>query len=459
VKKLKNLNVFFVLFVMCIIAVVLTWIIPAGKFDRVENEMGITVVDANSFHFIEPSRVSLLEIPTAIVTGLNNMAPTIFFVLIISGAFHIVNASGAFTNLTMGIARKMRGHEKWIVPILTTVFSMLCTTQGVNTLISFAPVCIMLMRSIGYDAMCGAAMVVLGGGIGFSCGALNPQTTGIAHEIAELPLYSGSGFRFFSMAVLLVMTSVYIIRYGEKVKKDKASSIVYDLEIQEASEERKIDEMGAKLTLRQILILLSVVIAYVVVMYNSIKNGWGVKQQASVFLIVAFVAGALSGLGFNESVNAFMKGAKAVISPLMMIGVAAAISVLMTKGNILDTIVYGISNVLLMLPRPLQTIGMYIAQTLINIIIISGSGQVVVTMPIMLPVADIIGMSRQLCVLLFNFGDGFGNQIYPMSGALMAVLGVSNIPFDKWFKFAWKIVVAWMLAGIPLVLLAQLIGY
>lgn len=458
-KRLKDLNVFFVLFVMCTTAVILTWIIPAGAFERIVNEAGITVVNPDSFHFIEPTRVSILDIPMAIITGLNNMAATIFFVLIISGAFHIVNASGAFTNLTLGIAKRMHGHEKWIVPILTVIFSMLCTTQGVNTLIAFAPICIMLMRSIGYDAMCGAAMVVLGGGIGFSCGTLNPQTTGIAHELAELPMYSGVGFRFFSMAVLLIITCIYIIRYGEMVKKDKKKSIVYDLELKESQENCSLDEIGMKLTWKQALILLSVVTAYVIIMYNSMNNGWGVKQQSSTFLLVAVIAGVLSGLGFNRSIDEFMKGAKAVISPVMMIGVAASISVLMSEGNILDTIVYYISNTLLLLPKPLQTVGMYVAQTLINIIIVSGSGQVVVTMPIMLPVSDIIGMSRQLSVLLFNFGDGFGNQIYPMSGALMAVLGVSNISFDKWFQFAWKIVGIWMLTGIPLALLAQAIGY
>ena len=191
---------------LCGIALALTWLMPADEYERYKNQAGVTVVDPDSYRVVASRPVRPTRIPEALVSGRNSMAATIFFVLIISGTFHVVVASGAFNGMTMAIARRMRGREKLIIPILTVTFSLLCTTQGVNTLVAFAPVCVMLMRSVGYDAMVAVATIVLGGGLGFSCGTLNPQTTGIAHIITELPAYSGVGYRFFCQFALLIPT-------------------------------------------------------------------------------------------------------------------------------------------------------------------------------------------------------------------------------------------------------------
>ena len=455
-KLFKMPNIFIIILALCVIAVVMTWIIPAGEYSRIQNAAGNTGVIPEEFSFIAQHPVNLFMIPSYLVTGMNSMAATIFFVMIISGVFQVVIATETFDGLTMTVARKLQGKEKLIIPILTILFSLLCTTQGINTLIGFTPIAVLLMRGVGFDAMTGVATVILGGGIGFSCGALNPQTTGIADVIAELPLYSGVGYRFFCMAVLLVPTCIYIMRYAEQVKRDRTVSYTYELELRENAE--AIDLSGrASLNFRHVLILLTVIGGYIAVMYGSIRLGWGVNNQSAVFIWVLFIVAACSGMKADTVIKEFINGAKGVVFPLILIGMASAISKILTDGKIMDSCVYYIAGTLQFLPASLQSLGMYLAQILVNFVIVSGSGQVVVTMPIMTPVADIIGLSRQTAILAFNFGDGFLTHILPWSGAVMSVIGVVNVDFTQWFKFAFKIVMLWAAIGAVLVMLSQFI--
>lgn len=461
-KAFKMPNVFAIILVLCVIAVAMTWIIPAGEYARIKNDVGNTVVVPSDFQFITQSPISLFMIPSYLVKGMNSMASTIFFVMIISGVFQVVIVTGTFDGLTMTVAKKLQGRENLIIPIMTVLFSLLCTTQGINTLIGFTPIAVLLMRGVGYDAMTGVATVILGGGIGFSCGTLNPQTTGIADVIAEVPLYSGVGYRFFCMAVLLVPTCLYIMRYAEKVKKDKKLSYTYALEIAENAGEVN---FGGQNTLnttnilnkRHVLIILAILVGYIAVMFGSIKLGWGVNDQTTIFIWVLFAVAVISGMNVEVIIKEFINGAKGVVFPLILIGMASAISKILTDGKIMDSCVYYIANLMQMLPPSLQSIGMYIAQILVNFVIVSGSGQVVVTMPIMIPVADIINMSRQTAILAFNFGDGFLTHILPWSGAVMSVIGVVNVGFTEWFRFSFKIVMLWAALGGILIVASQLI--
>lgn len=213
-----------------IFAAILTWIIPAGTYDRYENAHGMKVIDPESFRYVESQPVGLHKIPNFFVDGFLSTTSLIFVILFSGGAFDIITTSGALQNLIAGVARKTSGKETIFIPILTLVFGLICTTKGVNTFIGFAPVMVMIARAMGFDSITGAAIILLGGAVGFSTGTLNINTTIVAQRIAELPLYSGIEYRAFSFVVFYIITNIYLVKYAKKIRKNPKLSPMYDLD-------------------------------------------------------------------------------------------------------------------------------------------------------------------------------------------------------------------------------------
>lgn len=457
-KTFKAPHTLVILTFFILVAVLMTWLIPAGKFERITNEAGVKVIDPASYQVIESKPVNPLSIPGFIVKGFAQSASLFFLLLFTGGAFEVIVASGALHSCVARTAKTFASRESVFIPLLTFVFAMIATTQGVNTFIGFAPITVMIARAMGFDSIVGAAIILLGGAVGFSTGTLNPSTTIVAQEIVGLPLYSGIGYRWICFAVYLVITSVYLVRYAKKIRAVPALSPMYDLDLADkAMSADELDSFGG-MTLRKNLVLFSLVATLGVMVYGGVKLKWGMPENSMAFIWLGVIAGAFAGFGPSKIAGTFIAGAKKMVGAAIIIGLARAVSGVLSAGLVLDTVVNVLGQGLMFVPKYLQAICMFWVNIVVNIFVTSGSGQAAVVMPIFAPMADMVGLTRQTAILTFNFGDGFCNYILPTSTALMGILGATNIPYDRWMRFMWRLFLIWVAIGSVLVLIAQMIG-
>lgn len=456
-KKFKMPHTFVIILSIIIFSSILTWIVPAGSFDRIENSLGLKVVDPDSFKTIEANPISIFSIPKYIIDGFMKSADLFFLILFSGCAFDVITSCGTLQAAVGKIAKKFAKKESVFIPILTLIFALICTTQGVNMFIAFAPITVMIARTMGFDSIVGAAIILLGGAVGFSTGTLNTSTTIIGQKLADLPLYSGIEYRALCFVVFLIVTDIYLVKYAKKVRKNPTLSPMYDLDIADTSFVGRDLDSIEDMKFRDYLVLLSLVATLVVIVYGGIKLDFGLTENTVAFIWLGIIAGILAGYGPSKIASCFVNGAKKMIAAAMIIGMARAVSGILSDGMIIDTLVNSMSSMLMILPKFLQGIAMFIANIGINIFITSGSGQAAVVMPMFVPLADIVGLTRQTILLAFNFGDGFCNYILPTSTALMGILSVSNIPYDRWMKFMWKLFLIWVGVGSLLMVGAQII--
>ena len=458
-KKFVFPNTYVIIILMMIVAVLLTWIIPSGEFERVKDEVSKqSIIIPGTFKYIENNPISFLQIPVYIMKGLAKASDIVFLVIIVGGAFNIIIETGMFQSFAGRLTKVFSNKEVLIIPAFSTIFALACTTMGVNTFIGFAPIAVIIARSIGYDAIVGVSMVALGGAIGFSTGTFNPFTTGVAQSIAGLPIFSGVGYRFICLVAFLIVTNIYIIWYAKKVKANPEASVVYEME-QENKKVEVSEKQHDKIEGRHYLVLLIVIACFVLLVYGSQNWKWKLQENAAMFLWMGVLSGFAYGFGPSRIAEEFTKGAKKLVYGALMIGMANGISLILADGKILDTTVQYLGGLLVVLPSHAQAAGMFLMQLLINGLITSGSGQAAATMPIMLPVADIIGMTKQTAVLAFNFGDGLSNYILPTSSALMGFIAMVGISYSNWMKFMWRLFLIWTVVGAVLVIVANSINY
>ena len=452
-------HTFVILLVIILFAVALTWIIPSGEYARVEDPVsGKKVVDASTFNYVENVHVNIQDIPMLIIKAFSANSDLIMLILLSGGAVHMLTASGALQALIATIVRKFSNRVEVFIPLLMLVFALICTTQGVNTFIGFAPITVMLAMSLGLDSIVGVGIILLGGAIGFATGTLNVSTTLVAQKIAELPNYSGIGYRWVCFVVYYIVTCLWLVRYAKKIQKNPELSPMYDLDKNSEFKNASLDEFGT-LDTRKILSILALVVALIAIVYGCIKLDWDFAEQSAVFLVLAITVGLIAGFDANKICAEFMNGTKKMLTAAFIIMFARAIGSVLSAGRITDTIVHSMAVVLSDLPAALLGVGMLVANTLINVVLTSGSGQAAAVMPIMIPLSDLLGVTRQTCILSFNFGDGFCNYILPTSTALMGILGAANVPYDRWMRFMWKMFAIWLGIGAVLVVIAQLIQY
>ena len=458
-KKFVFPNTYVIIILMMIVAVLLTWIIPSGEFERVKDEVSKqSIIIPGTFKYIENNPISLFKIPVYIMKGLAKASDIVFLVIIVGGAFNIIIETGMFQSFAGRLTKVFSNKEVLIIPAFSTIFALACTTMGVNTFIGFAPIAVIIARSIGYDAIVGVSMVALGGAIGFSTGTFNPFTTGVAQSLAGLPIFSGLGYRFVCLVVFLIVTNIYIIWYAKKVKANPEASVVYEME-QENKKVEVSEKQHDKIEGRHYLVLLIVIACFVLLVYGSQNWKWKLQENAAMFIWMGVLSGFAYGFGPSKIAEEFTKGARKLVYGALMIGMANGISLILADGKILDTTVQYLGGLLVALPSYLQAAGMFLMQLLINGLITSGSGQAAATMPIMLPVADIIGITKQTTVLAFNFGDGLSNYILPTSSALMGFIAMVGISYSNWMKFMWKLFLIWIVVGAILVIVANSINY
>mgnify|MGYP002801340492 FL=1 len=463
--KLEMPSTCALLFMLTIFAAVLTWIIPAGEFDT-EKVGNTTRVIAGTYHTIEQSPQGIWDILTATVTGFQNSAVLLVMIMFIGAAVHLLQKTGAIEVAFKSIAGGGKNANDYVIAFVLMLFMTIGGACGVfaNPTVALVPIGIILSQAIGLDAATGMMLVYLGAYSGFNIGWANPSTLGVAHPIAELPVFSGMGVRVFIHVVNFIMTYIFVVMYMKRVRKDPTKSLNYEpgkkaSDFMGLKEEGDSSELNGRLTFGQIVALAATLGSIVIVVAGSILFGWGNAQFAAVFLPVSIIIGLANGYGINGTTKEFIAGCSKMVNAGFIVGFANAISVVLTNGHILNTIVYYLS-------MPLSSAGsvvganlMMVINTIINLFIPSGSGQAAVVMPLMVPTADLTGITRQVAVQAYQFGAGFADCVIPTAGTLMGSLGIAGIAWNRWVKnYAPLLAVQFVFAVIMLTIL-QIIGW
>ena len=457
-KAFKLPHTLVIIFIIILAAVLFTWIVPSGSYTRVEDPVtGRDLVDPESFHYVENTPVNPLQIMNYVIDGFMDAADLIFMLMFAGGAFHLITNSGALQASIAKVAKKFSNRFYIFIPMLTLIFTLIATNQGVNLFIPFVPITVMLSFALGLDSLVGVSIILLGGAVGFSTGTLQTSTTLLAQEIAGLAPFSGIWYRAVCLVVFWVVTNIFLIRYAMRIKKNPQLSPMYDLDQQSEMKVSADLESFGELNIRRIGILAALVITLAIIVYGGLMLDWDMAEFAAMFLWLAIVVGLLAGLNLSDIAKGIVAGSKTMLGAVMIVGSARSIALILTDGGVMDTIVHALAGGLDLVPTVLQAPAMFLICTVFNVFMASGSGQASVMMPLLLPVADLVGMTRQTVILAFNFGDGFGNYIFPTSTALMGLIGAANIPYDRWMRFIGKIFLGWVVLGCVLVSIAHFI--
>ena len=434
-KKFELPHIFVLLCAIIIVCAVCTWILPAGEFDRSVNEAGTEMVVPGTYHTVESSPVGPFETVKSIYNGMLNGSGVIFFVFIAYASIGLMISTGAFNGLVAGLLKVLKGKARAIIiPIFIAVLGTASSTIGVfEEAFPFIPIFVGIAIAMGYDAIVGLAIVALGTGLGYSGAVMNPFTVGTAQSIADLPQMSGAGFRIICHLIMIAVASVFTIRYALKIQEHPEKSYVYGDNFSKLTMNPEAIEKHP-FGIREKLVLGVLVAGIAVIVWGTKYKGWYFEDLSGVFLIMGIISALIMGWGPSTIARKVAQSFSDIAVACMMIGIARGILVVMQSGHIIDTVVYGLSIPLSNLPGWLSGEAMLIVQTLLNFLIPSGSGQAVTSMPIMAPLADLCGISRQISVLAFQFGDGLSNIVWPTAMAPI-ICGIAGIKMEKWYKF------------------------
>ena len=463
-KKFTVPHVYILLLLMILIFSLLSYIVPAGTYDMmtiVDNpETGHEreVVNPDSFSYVESTPVTLLQFLTAVPRGLQETAQIIFFIFIVGGAMAVVNETKAI-EAGMGRLIKNLKSKSWIIiPVAMFFFSICGSVFGMaEETLPFIPIFVGLMIAAGYDSITGTAVVFCGAGAGFAGAFINPFTIQVAQGIAQVEILSGMGFRIVMYICMLILTVAFVLRYASKVKKDPTLSLMHedDIKREDVVDLEALPEFDG----RRKAILIVFVIAIIFLVYAVVTWGWYMDEIAALFFVMSWIVALIDkNLGFNSYAETLGKGMADVAGGALVVGFARGILVVMTDGNILHTILHSCAGFLEKLPSMVSAVGMYIVQCLLNFIVPSGSGQAAVSMPIMAPLSDLVGVTRQTACIAFQLGDGISNIFTPTSGYFMAGLALAKIPWAKWAKWILPLIGLQYLLGAVFVVVAQIIG-
>ncbi|PKI04454.1 C4-dicarboxylate ABC transporter [Staphylococcus xylosus] len=460
-KKFKMPHIYVILFVFGVIATIATYIVPSGEFKRIKGPEGREMVDADSFHYITSAPVGIVDFISIIPRGLIEAGEIVSFTLIIGGMFMVLRRTGIIEIAVDNLARRFIYKSIFIIPVLTTVFAIVATLIGTAELtLVYIPVIIPLIIALGYDSITATAIALCGTVVGFTVGVLNPINTGLAQKLSGIPVFSGIGLRLILFIVVLAVTIVFIMRYAKKVQKQPTLSSVY----KDDSEKRELyqhitEHAPTTATARQKWGIAVIFAFFIILVYGVTTQGWFMVEMAGLFIFMGVIVGFVSGLSMQTICEAFNDGFKDVLMGAIIVGLARSIAVVLEDGKIMDTIVHGLGSVIDGTTPTIAVIGMYAVQMLINFIISSGSGQALVTMPIMAPLADMLGITRQTAVLAFQLGDGFTHIFYPTSGYFMAALAIGGVSYTKWIRFFFPLFIIWAVISIITLIIAQLSGW
>ena len=433
-SKIKMPHTYVILTIILLVVVALCYLIPAGEYVReLDPVSGKTVVIPDSFHFTEGKKPGLFDIFLSLQRGYVDAADILFLIVFAYGYVYILTKNGTLSGAIHVLIRKMRGRTHLLIPVFMLLFGVLGSTLGIfEETYGLVSVFVGMGLALGYDPLVGGAVVYVGVATGFAAATTNPFSVGIAQSIAEVPINSGVLYRLVVFLVFQGTAIWYVMRYARKVKQNPELSVLYGCDEVERSDKKQYDK-EVNFTFRRKLCTILFFATIGILLYGTSMLGWYIDEISSLFLAMMVVAGVVGGSSLNEICLTFIESTKSVVSSILVIGFTRGILIVMKEALISDTIVYYLSSLLDIGNPVISAIGMLFLQSIINIFINGSSSQATITMPIMAPVADIVGVSRQTAVLAYCFGDGFSDMFWPTNCSLEC--GLMGIPLERWYKF------------------------
>lgn len=438
-------NAFVILIAVIIFAWILTYIVPQGSYQRILDEAtGTTRVLNNSYQQINSESLSVLDLILSVPRGIIGRADAIVLILLIGGCFYVIEKTGALNQGLVKLVNILEGKETIALILVSALYTAGGVTIGMQEeIIAMIPILLLFGKSLGYNTFTVILMSYGSAVIGSSFSPSNPFAVLIAQKEAGLPLLSGSQLRLVVLAVAFIVWTIFLIRYANKNRIEKI----------------KMPSAHESMTTQSKIILSLLGITFCGVIYGLLFLNWDFNEMSASFFALGIVVGLIGKLGINGTGDSYIEGFKEMMLAAIILGLANSISLILKEGMIMDTIVYGLFGPLKYLSPSASAVSMMIAHSFLHFPVPSYSGQAVLTMPILVPLSDLIGLSRQVCVLAYQYGAVMADMIVPTNGALMAVLALCNIPYNKWLKFALKPTLLILLVAAIALVIAVAIGY
>lgn len=447
-----------IIFLLIVVMAVLTWIVPSGSFERQEIQDKMVVV-AGTYEKVESNPQGITDVFTAPINGFIDAAEVVGFVLIVGGAFGIVNKTGAIEAAIAHIVNRMKKFQFLIIPISMILFGLGGTTFGMSEeTLPFYMIFIPLMTSMGYDSLTAVATVFIGATTGFAAATTNPFSVGIAQALSHIAPGSGIEYRVIMFIIFMSISIGFVMIYANKVKKDPTKSLVKDISLNQETIDSSDTNIKA-FTTKEAMVIAIFAIGMATMVYGVLTQGWYIGEIAMVFTAIGVISGLASGLKQDEIVNSFTSGAKDLMSAGLCIAFARGIVIIAENGYIIDTILNSAASVLNGLPKAIFVNLTFLIEGLIAFLIPSASGLASLTVPVLAPLGDLVDVSRQMIVTAYQFGIGVTNLITPTSGVLMGALALANIPWSRWIRFIMPLMVILIITTMAFLTTGLYIGF
>ncbi len=461
--KLKVPNTYLLIFSLLIVIAALTWIIPGGEYERTIVN-GREVVVQNSFKYVNNEPQGIFAIFIAPLKGFVEAGMIIGFILLVGGSFNVLAKTNAINSLINKLAKAHRTSStlrKLFVPVLIFMFSIGGATFGMNEeIIPFVLIIVPICLALGYDSIVGVAIPLVGAHIGFASAFLNPFNVGIAQAISDVPIFSGIGYRIICWLISTFVAILFIIYYLKRLEKNPKISPTFSEDSERRNTEHfdKLYNNSTLFSVRHKIVLIVFVLSLVMLVVGVIEFKWFIQEISAMFFIMGIAVGIIGGLKSDEIIKGFLDGARDLVGTAIIVALARATLVISRDGQIIDTILRGLSPYIQSSSPIFSSQKMFIVQAIINFFVHSGSGQAALTMPIMAPLADLGGVTRQTAILAFQFGE-YTNIIIPTSAVTMGALSMARVPWERWAKWVLPLQIVLMLLGLLLLIPPNLIGW
>lgn len=425
-----------------LVFIALTHLVPAGEFEQTEVN-GRTVIVPGTYQQVEAQPQGIKAFFTAPIRGFVRAGQIIAFVFLVGGSFSLLTFTGAIDaglHRIIHFSHKHPQYRRWILPLVITLFSLAGATFGMcEEVMVFVLISIPLAMALGYDSLVGLAVSFVGAGVGFAGAFINPFTIGIAQGIAELAPASGMAYRLLVWVLFTGVAIAYIMRYAIRVERNPQLSAVYELDQSRDQSKLQSADSDLQLTPARKAILLTFLASLALLIFGVSQWGWYIDEISGLFVALGLAAALIARLQVQEAIDAFKRGAADMMNAALVIGLAMGLVVVAQDGRIIDTMLHGMAIATEGLPRGVMVEVMFVFQSALNFFVPSGSGQAALTMPIMAPLSDLLGISRQTAVLAYQFGDGISNMIIPTSGVTMGILSIARVPYNVWLKWMFPL--------------------
>ncbi len=448
VKVFKAPSPILILVCVIVLCAIASYIIPAGVYERVKDvNTGKMVVDPSTFHYVTQNPTGFLDFFTAINKGFKGGISIIAFLFMVGGSLSILAKTGAIVAGLSTLVKKMRGHSILMIPVLMTTLATFSTLAGCNEeYLAFTPLVVSAALALGFDSLTALGILFCSVAAGYGAGCTQPFSVGVAQGIAGVPIFSGLPYRMALFVILVSINIAFVMYHAYKVKKNPKSSPVY--EIDQAKKGTVTIDETAQLSTRQGISLCLLGLNFVCIIIGVLKFDFYMNEISAMFIIMGLLSGIICKLSPNDICDAFLDGCKGMMLPCLAVAMCKGATILLDNAKVMDTIIFYLAGMLDVFPSSIIAFGMFIIQDCFNVLVPSSSGQAAISMPIMAPLADIVGLTRQTSVFAFTLGDAFTNCITPASGATMSYLAMANVPYKKWLRFVLPLVGVWWIVAL-----------